>query len=70
MATARKRRRYSYRRASTGSTAVALSAVLFVLEWVYLFHTGLAMRDEDIPDLISQLQAVDIENDAPAKEDE
>ena len=50
--------------------AVALSAVLFALEWIYLFHTRMAMRDEDIADIISQLQAVDTENAVPAKEDE
>ena len=49
--------------------AVALSAVLFALEWIYLFHTRLAMHDEDLPDIIAQLQAVDTENSAPAKEE-
>lgn len=50
--------------------AVALSVVLLVLEWVYLFHTPMAMRDEDVPDLIAQLKAVDTESPATAKEDE
>ncbi len=50
--------------------AVILSAVLFVLEWIYLFHTGLAMRDEDTPDIVAQLQAVDPENTTPAQEAE
>lgn len=54
---------------SWAAAAVGLSAVLFVLEWVYLFHSGMAMRDEDIPDIISQLQAVDTENAVPEKED-
>ena len=51
-------------------TAAALSAILFVLEWIYLFHTPMAMHDENLPDIISQLKAVDTENAVPAKEDE
>ena len=47
--------------------ALGLGAVLFVLEWIYLFHTEMAMNDEELPDIISQLQAVDIENPVPAK---
>ena len=50
--------------------AFALGAVLFVLEWIYLFHTNLAMNDEELPDIISQLKTVDIDNSVPAKEDE
>ncbi len=47
--------------------ALALGAVLFVLEWVYLFHTQMAMNDEELPDIISQLKTVDTENPVPAK---
>ena len=50
--------------------ALALSAVLFVLEWIYLFHTQMAINDEELPDIISQLETVDIDNPVPAKEDE
>ncbi len=55
--------------------ALAFGAVLFVLEWVYLFHTQMAMNDEELPDIISQLKMVDIEKPIPAtpipaKEDE
>ena len=50
--------------------ALALGAVLFVLQWIYLFHSGLAMNDEELPDIISQLQTVDTDNPVPAKEDE
>lgn len=49
--------------------ALAFGAVLFVLEWIYLFHTSLAMNDEELPEIISQLQSVDTENPLPAKED-
>ena len=48
-------------------TALALGAVLFVLEWIYLFHTRMAMNDEELPAIISQLQAVDIDNPVPGK---
>ena len=47
--------------------ALAFGAVLFVLEWIYLFHTQLAMNDEELPDIISQLETVDIDDPAPAK---
>ena len=50
--------------------AVGISAVLFVLEWIYLFHTRMAMHDEDVPDIVSQLEAVDTarQQDAAAHE--
>jgi len=50
--------------------ALALGIVLFVVEWIYLFHTGLAMNDEELPDIISQLETVDTDNPVPAKEGE
>ena len=50
--------------------ALALAAVLFVLEWIYLFHTQMAMNDEELQDIISQLKTVDTDNPVPAKEDE
>ena len=50
--------------------AFALGAVLFVLEWIYLFHSQLAMNDEELPEIISQLQTVDTGDSVPAKEDE
>ncbi len=48
--------------------ALAFGVVLFVLEWIYLFHTQLAMNDEELPDIISQLESVDTDNPVPAKE--
>ncbi len=50
--------------------ALCFSAVLFVVEWIYLFHSRLAMNDEELPDIISQLEMVDTENLVPGKEDE
>ena len=50
--------------------ALALGAVLFLLEWVYLFHSQMAMNDEELPEIISQLKTVDIDSFVPAKEDE
>lgn len=50
--------------------AFAFAAALFVLEWVYLFQTRMAMNDEELPGIVSQLEAVDIEKPAPAKEGE
>ncbi len=51
-------------------TAFAVGAVLFALEWVYLFHSGLAINDEELPEIISQLKTVDTDGTVPAKEDE
>jgi len=50
--------------------ALVLGAVLFVLEWIYLFRTQMAMNDEELSDIISQLKTVDTDNPVPAKEDE
>jgi len=49
--------------------ALAFGAALFVLEWIYLFFSGLAMNDEELSDIISQLETVDTDHPAPAKED-
>ena len=51
-------------------TALALGAVLFFVEWIYLFYTRLAMNDDELPDIISQLETVDIDNSAASKEAE
>ena len=55
--------------------AFAVGAVLFVVEWIYLFHTKMAMNDEELSDIISQLKSVDTNSPIPAtpisaKEDE
>ena len=48
--------------------AYIFAAALFVVECVYLFRTGLAVSDEDLPRIVSQLEALDAEGSAPAKE--
>lgn len=50
--------------------ALVVGAVLFVLEWIYLFHTPMAMNDEELPEIIAQLKMVDTDHLVPAKEDE
>lgn len=47
--------------------ALLCAAVLFALEWIYLFGTGLSMNDEDLPGMISQLEAVDLRRSGPVK---
>jgi hypothetical protein len=40
--------------------AFGWAALLFVLEWYYLFRSNLAMTDQDLPQTLAQLEAVDI----------
>ena len=49
--------------------AYVFAAALFVLEWVFLFHSGWAVSDEALPGIIADLEAVDVEGPAPAEED-
>ncbi len=49
--------------------AFVFGAVLFVLEWIYLFGTRKAMSDEELPEIISELAAVDADAPAAGKED-
>ena len=39
--------------------AFGFGAVLFLVEWIYLFLGRRAMRDEDLPDILSELKAMD-----------
>lgn len=48
--------------------AFAFAAALSVLEWDYLFRTPMAMNDEELKGIVSQLAAVDTEKPAPAEE--
>ena len=50
--------------------AFGFAAVLFVLEWIYLFRTPMAMNDEELPGIVAQLESVNIENPVPAKEEQ
>ncbi len=49
--------------------AFVFGAVLFVLEWIYLFLTHRAMSDEELPDMVSELANVDADAPAAEKED-
>jgi len=44
--------------------AFVFGAVLFLVEWVYLFLSGRAMSDEELPDVLSDLPSMD--SDAPS----
>ena len=47
--------------------AYGVAAVLFVVEWVFLFVSGLAVSDEELPGIVSELTAA-ADDSAPAKE--
>ncbi|MHC4538700.1 MAG: hypothetical protein ACYS74_02830 [Planctomycetota bacterium] len=49
--------------------AFVFGAILFALEWIYLFLTRRAMSDEELPDVISELATVDTDAPAAGKED-
>jgi len=49
--------------------AAVFGLVLFVLEWIYLFVSGMTMTDEDLPDIVSELAAVDTDESDSPKED-
>lgn len=50
--------------------AYVFAAALFVLEWVFLFFTGLAVSDEELPSILSDLEAIKADDPAAAKEGE
>jgi uncharacterized membrane protein len=37
---------------------LVMGAVLFVVEWVYLFRTDLALYDEDLEEIIDELKKI------------
>jgi len=49
--------------------AYVFATALFVLEWVFLFLSGLAVSDEELPGIVSELKAA-ADDWAPAKEGE
>lgn len=49
--------------------ALALAAVLFVLEWIYLFFTGVAITDEEVSRTVAELESMETNEGAPARED-
>ena len=50
--------------------ATLFGIVLFVLEWIYLFVSGMTMTDEEVPDIVSELTAVNTDESDSPKEDE
>ncbi len=48
--------------------AYVCAAALFALEWVFLFASGLAVTDEQLPHVVADLEAVGSDNSAPSKE--
>ena len=48
--------------------AFVFGAVLFLVEWIYLFFTGLAIDDRDLSDILSELESIDTEA-APSEKD-
>ena len=49
--------------------AFVFAGALFVLEWVFLFFSGLAISDEEMASTLRRLEALGEENEQPAKED-
>jgi len=49
--------------------AYVFAAALFVLEWGFLFLSGMAVSDEDLPGILSELEAA-ADDSAPAEEGE
>ena len=49
--------------------AYIFAVALIVLEWVFLFLSGLAVNDDELPGIVSELEAVAADEPASAKED-
>lgn len=46
--------------------AAVFGVILFVLEWIYMFLTSMTMTDEELPEIVSELAAVNTdESDSP-----
>jgi hypothetical protein len=50
--------------------AYAFAAALVVLEWVFLFASGLAVSDEQVRAIISELESLDAGDSGGPKEDD
>ena len=48
--------------------AALFGVVLFVAEWVYLFFSGLAMKDEGLAETIAELSEVDTDDEDSTEE--
>jgi hypothetical protein len=49
--------------------AFIFGAVLFILEWIYLFLTANALSDKELPEIVSDLTALDAHAPVPGKEE-
>lgn len=49
--------------------AFGFGAVLFILEWLYLFFSRQAMHDDELPEILSDLAALDSDTPGADKED-
>jgi hypothetical protein len=49
--------------------AFIFGAVLFILEWIYLFLTRNALSDKELPEIVSDLTAIDAHSSAAGKEE-
>ncbi|GAB4264931.1 MAG: hypothetical protein Kow0092_16910 [Deferrisomatales bacterium] len=47
--------------------ALGAAVVLFCLEWLFLFRSGLALRDEEMEDILPRLKTPDAESSDPRK---
>ena len=50
--------------------AYVFAGALWVLQWIFLFLTGLAVSDEELPGIISELEVGEDDEPAPAGEDQ
>jgi hypothetical protein len=44
---------------SWAAIALLIGAVLFILEWIYMFHTDLALTDEKLATILKALEKYD-----------
>jgi hypothetical protein len=41
---------------------LVIGALLFVLQWIYLFQTDLALYDRDVENIVETLRKIDMED--------
>ena len=44
---------------SWAALALLFGAILFAIEWFFLFFSNLAINDESLPDIIAAIQTID-----------
>ncbi|MHC4117905.1 MAG: DUF997 domain-containing protein [Planctomycetota bacterium] len=50
--------------------AAVFGVIMFVLEWIYLFVTRMTMTDDELPEMVRELAAVNNDDSDSPKEDE